>query len=91
MVEVHVGEAALLVVDADAKVFVDRRPVVVLIRGQARRRVTQAGGRDEVVEQPEVTPVPVVGVALEVEAAAQEAEADLLAHDLGPTITHRSR
>ena len=31
MVEIHVGETGLLVVDADAKVFVDGSAVVVLI------------------------------------------------------------
>ena len=64
---------------------------LVLIAGQAGGRVPQSGGGDQVVEEPQVAPVPVVGAALEMQAAADEPEADLFADDLGASVLHRRR
>jgi hypothetical protein len=89
VVEVHVEEALGLVVGTGAEVFVHRGNEQLHIRRKADRRVHQAGGQDEIVEQPHVAPFAVGNVPFERELSADEAELGPLAYDAWATLAHR--
>ena len=91
VVRVHVGEACGLVPGAVAEVLVDGRHVALFVTRDAGGRVQQAGGRDEIVEQPHVAPFAIVDIALEAVVTTLEGELHLLAHDPGAPLPQRGR
>ena len=89
VVERHVGQALGLVPGALAEVVVGGGHVALLVPRHPGRGVEQAGGHDQVVEDPQVTPGAVGVVATEAVVAAGELQLDLLGDHLGPSLPHR--
>ena len=72
MIEIHVREARGLIPGSIAKIFIDRRNVALFITWHAGGSMQQTSGRDEIVEQPNVAPLAVFGIAFEAVVAALE-------------------
>ncbi|CAB4583217.1 unannotated protein [freshwater metagenome] len=72
MIEIHVCEARGLIPGSISKIFVDRRDVALLISRHTSRSMQQTSGRDEVVEQPNIAPLAIFGIAFEAVVAALE-------------------
>ena len=70
MIEIHVREARSLIPGSIAKIFIDRRNVALFISRHTGGSMQQTSGRDEIVEQPNVAPLAVFGIAFEAVVAA---------------------
>jgi len=72
MIEIHVCEARSLIPGSIAKIFVDCRDVALFISRHTGGSMQQTSGRDEIVEQPNIAPLAVFGIAFEAVVAALE-------------------
>ncbi len=85
----HVCKPRGLVVRAGPEVFVDGGHVALFTTRRTGGRVQESGWGGEIVEHPDVAPVPVGDVAMEAVVSALELELDPLADGARPAVANR--